>query len=837
MYCGLARKLYDEMQSTGELSGVTFHAEGIFRAYEGISHLYQAEEAEKGKNPSEEHEGLAKAIDCLEKSKEAFHFSEYRDQWNERIICLRLEKLYRSQNRLKEAHFAYQRVLDIERTCMLFGDLPVMDEIAAGKEKPASDDIIGHMRRTAEFEFEFKGQALEAKLLRGSQLKFLPEYDYAAMRVSGDSMDQAGIAPNDYVILRKPKDVSLEPSPGDIVAAMFRNEDDKATLKRFYFDRLSDSVTLKPESSNSEHKTRVLRPEAFVGNSPSVEIVGIAIAVLEPQPHTKVQQRRFTAVRFPEQCKIYQPVRLSIQLTMRPMHDVLPPSEVIVDPTTRETKERWVEPRTLSKSGLSDNRSPIKTSEASPGSRNRSLSTDLAGSAVVLHPELTTLTGPGPGLLVFVSADGFKIDREWEKLSVPVGQDSEKIEFELVGQKLGAQIVEIGFFHGPMRVGYIVVQTRVVDSATSGQDRQVIREGPDERALPSPQQGPDVAICVEWEKGEGIRYSIIERLKWWQRQPAGFMPLALDEKEVDALLRELGDQMKVTQLDRLSENDLKTIWRRFSHVGLYVYETFLSDELRRHSSTWPAGSIVAIDTDEHWIPWELIYDDDDFWGNKFILARSPRIPDPSAFSDSDKIMERYTSKELRKIANVIGGLSPSQIMERVRELFSAFGTDILIEDIEEATLETFFQSIADADIIHLTCHGSIAPPSWRLANGPDWRHCLTPIDLEGLPKLVGRIIFANVCASAVSSFFLGQLHNFAWPCYKKGAVAYIGTLGLVPTKYAVAFAERFYESLLKDHTTIGESLHYAKSKTKRENPFWLFYTLYGDPFAKKYVQS
>ena len=161
--------------------------------------------------------------------------------------------------------------------------LPIIDEIAAGKEKPVSDgDIIGHIQQTDELEFKFEGQTLKVDLLGRSRVTFSPGYDYVAVQVSGDSMGEASISPNDYVILRKSKDLPLQPSSGDICAVVFRDEDYKATLKRFYFDKSLGRVTLKPESSNPAHRTRVLRPEAFAGGNPSVEVVGIAIAVLKP---------------------------------------------------------------------------------------------------------------------------------------------------------------------------------------------------------------------------------------------------------------------------------------------------------------------------------------------------------------------------------------------------------------------------------------------------------------------------------------------------------------------------------------------------------------------------
>jgi SOS-response transcriptional repressor LexA len=157
--------------------------------------------------------------------------------------------------------------------------IPVFGEIAAGKEIAAPDDIIDYIQQTGELEFEFRGQSLEPKPLGKSRITFSQEYAYFAVQVSGDSMDRADISPGDYVVMRRAK----APTQRDIVAVVFRDEDDnRATLKRILIE--PDRVILKPESSNPEHKARFLPLEAFAGDSPSVAIVGIAIAVLKPQP-------------------------------------------------------------------------------------------------------------------------------------------------------------------------------------------------------------------------------------------------------------------------------------------------------------------------------------------------------------------------------------------------------------------------------------------------------------------------------------------------------------------------------------------------------------------------
>jgi repressor LexA len=64
------------------------------------------------------------------------------------------------------------------------------------------------------------------------------EGDYI-LRVQGDSMQDAGILEDDYVVVRSTK----EAANGEIVVALL---DDEATVKRFF--REKDRVRLQPEN-------------------------------------------------------------------------------------------------------------------------------------------------------------------------------------------------------------------------------------------------------------------------------------------------------------------------------------------------------------------------------------------------------------------------------------------------------------------------------------------------------------------------------------------------------------------------------------------------------------
>lgn len=162
-------------------------------------------------------------------------------------------------------------------------DLPVIDQIAAGKAKPVVEDIIGYMRQMDEDIFRFQGVTLKVKnLLKGPRLKPVAGYSYFAMEVVGDSMNQAGISPGDYVIIQKSDLVPVKPNSGDIVVVKFRDENKRATLKRIHFR--PDKVVLSPESTNPQNKPQELPHRAFAGDNPPAAVLGIAVAVLEPQP-------------------------------------------------------------------------------------------------------------------------------------------------------------------------------------------------------------------------------------------------------------------------------------------------------------------------------------------------------------------------------------------------------------------------------------------------------------------------------------------------------------------------------------------------------------------------
>lgn len=99
-----------------------------------------------------------------------------------------------------------------------------------------------------------------------------------AIRVSGDSMINAGIFPGDVLIAEYVRGTYVKPNTRDIVIARI---EDAITVKRYYIND-NKSITLMPESSNSTHKHRVISQDYE-----NYEVIGIVRQVIhDPRNRT-----------------------------------------------------------------------------------------------------------------------------------------------------------------------------------------------------------------------------------------------------------------------------------------------------------------------------------------------------------------------------------------------------------------------------------------------------------------------------------------------------------------------------------------------------------------------
>jgi repressor LexA len=126
--------------------------------------------------------------------------------------------------------------------------LPVVGQVRAGDPLLAVEQVEDYLH-------------LDRRFVPGGKQ---PAMDLFILRVTGDSMIEAGIQEGDYALVQP----HPQPRNGEIVVALINDE---ATVKRFYKDH--DTIRLEP--ANARMKPIVVKP-----NQADVRIIGKVAAII-----------------------------------------------------------------------------------------------------------------------------------------------------------------------------------------------------------------------------------------------------------------------------------------------------------------------------------------------------------------------------------------------------------------------------------------------------------------------------------------------------------------------------------------------------------------------------
>ena len=343
--------------------------------------------------------------------------------------------------------------------------------------------------------------------------------------------------------------------------------------------------------------------------------------------------------------------------------------------------------------------------------------------------------------------------------------------------------------------------------------------------------GQSITLHVDWNKSQGeLSYTIYSNNElpagdWHQPIPNTLEDIENFWTRLDNILNEA-----ITR-GSPSEKVWKSICFKLKSIGISLFEQLIPPEVAQRLRELPPGFSVRVSTNEQWIPWELMHDGQDFWGNKFIIARSPRVRDRGTLPDINR-PESQSLRQIRGIVNVIGGEVPKSEAQQASQLFDKVLPSDSVKLLEKEPVAVLAKAVSVADVLHCTCHGYLEPPMLQIAANrtPAENLCLDTVKI--LPIKPGSLVFANACSSNSPVKTFGDFSNFGWEFYWQGADVFIGTLGIVPAKYAVSFAKNVYRELLREDVklTIGQAVAKAKEVAAKEhNLFWLLYCIYGDP--------
>ena len=267
--------------------------------------------------------------------------------------------------------------------------------------------------------------------------------------------------------------------------------------------------------------------------------------------------------------------------------------------------------------------------------------------------------------------------------------------------------------------------------------------------------------------------------------------------------------------------------------GAVLYRTLIPLGLRAPLRAVRVPLLVS--TSIYGIPWELLHDDEQFWGLRYALGKR-LITSRTVPAAGGRLLRGHPRA-------LIVGSNPRRDLPFVRgevdRLCEALeeSSDITCVTDDMATFDAVTAYLGEGfDLIHYCGH---------VVDGSDGAALLlageVPLAAEVIrANLAGRpLVVLNGCASArgtvagPSDGWEEALSSVAHGFLFGGALAVVGTQCDVSDAHAATVAEAFYRRVLAP-VPIGEALRTARERCLREpggadSPSWLGFVLYGNP--------
>lgn len=295
--------------------------------------------------------------------------------------------------------------------------------------------------------------------------------------------------------------------------------------------------------------------------------------------------------------------------------------------------------------------------------------------------------------------------------------------------------------------------------------------------------------------------------------------------------------VRVTQaLKRATQAAGHTHLRELRDAGASLYDRLLAGGVKQLlKSTTLEYLTLNVQDQLVFVPWELLFDGDEFLCRRFAIGR--RV--------SSRAPARAASREwtLRPLVSVVsdprGNLKAAQTEgEQLTSLLSASDRFSLAMK-SGAGVNYVSDALRRSHVVHFCGHAeydddSPARSGWLLADGT-----LTASDIRQMAendKPFPSLIFSNACHSGRTDQWARhgeeRLYDLASAFLLAGVRHYVGTLWDVADDPSRELALHFYRGLVKGRS-MGAALRDARravaGRAGDENLIWASYVLYGDP--------
>jgi len=279
---------------------------------------------------------------------------------------------------------------------------------------------------------------------------------------------------------------------------------------------------------------------------------------------------------------------------------------------------------------------------------------------------------------------------------------------------------------------------------------------------------------------------------------------------------------------------------QLKQAGFFLFEELLSLTAQRELNAGGCDNlIINIDDGLVHIPWELLYDGNDFLCKKFNIGRVVRTR-----QQISTLQPRIVSAPLKMliICDPSGDLEKAyEEGNRIRSELDRRGliiqADLFNRNVDADTIKEYLRGY---DIIHYAGHADYNPDNPAESGWLLYDSKFTARDISQLsPHLsLPALVFSNACQSGqtgewrIKEGFEHNIFGLANAFLLAGVQHYVGTFWEVLDESSCEFSTTFYQTLIQG-ASIGSAMRKAREHLiaayGEENIVWASYMLYGNP--------
>lgn len=341
-------------------------------------------------------------------------------------------------------------------------------------------------------------------------------------------------------------------------------------------------------------------------------------------------------------------------------------------------------------------------------------------------------------------------------------------------------------------------------------------------------------------KGEILKVTAYEREEQEEKVIKHYEENKFQPQEIERYCKDIIDLLNRADHRGIVSTE---ILGKLREKGQLLFDEILPTETKtKFAATIARDLILQLDDNLVHIPWELLFDGEEFLCLKFNMGRVVRT--------RQKLLhfkERKKGKPLKMLL----------LADPTRDLKSSYEDGLAVRDgldKDKHLIHVCFRSgpidnrfvrakIRDFDIVHYAGRADYnlhdpGESGWLLEKGK-----LTASDIGKLAGLspFPALIFSNACQSIqseqwkVDRNYNEKIYGLANAFLLSGVQHYVGTFGEILDRPSSQFALEFYKKMVKG-ASIGEALKVARRSVikahGKNSILWASYLLYGDPTTR-----